>query len=82
MYIPLSPPPQADTPGQTPPPPPELATAADGTHPTGMHSSCTKYCSCYEYGNLGQFQGVKYLNVVDIPMSVVENRILQEFMIQ
>ena len=35
--------PQADTPGQTPPwqadnPPPQMATAADGTHPTGMHS--------------------------------------------
>ena len=28
-------PPQADTPGQTPTP---TATAADGTHPTGMHS--------------------------------------------
>ena len=37
---------QADTPsGQTPPkadttPPSPMATAADGTHPTGMHSSC------------------------------------------
>ena len=25
-------------PGQTPSPPPEMAAAADGTHPTGMHS--------------------------------------------
>ena len=36
--------PQADTPlgqtppGQKPPPPQQTATAADGAHPTGMHS--------------------------------------------
>ena len=30
--------PWADTPRQTPAPPPETATAADGMHPTGMHS--------------------------------------------
>ena len=34
----------ADIPGQTPPgrhpPPREMATAADGTHPTGMYSCC------------------------------------------
>ena len=29
-------------PGQTPAPPPEMTTAADGTHPAGMHSS-SKY---------------------------------------
>ena len=35
-------PPRADTPQeQTPPPPLETATAADGTHPTGMHTCVT-----------------------------------------
>ena len=30
---------QADIPpGQTPPPPQQMATAVDGMHPTGMHS--------------------------------------------
>ena len=32
---------------QTPPPPGETTTAADGTHPTGMHS-CFK-CDCKEF---------------------------------
>ena len=34
-------PPRQTPPGRTPPgqTPPETATAADGTHPTGMHSS-------------------------------------------
>ena len=39
-------PPVQTTPGQTPPgttpPPQEMATAGDGTHPTGMHS-------CFEF---------------------------------
>ena len=36
---------QADTaPGRHPPPP--TATAADGTHPTGMHSCLQKFSSC------------------------------------
>ena len=36
----------ADThpPGADNPPPGEKATAADGTHPTGMHSCCFKLC--------------------------------------
>ena len=43
------PPPRGKTPpGQTPPPPQETATAADGTHPTGMHS-------CYYNGCQGEF---------------------------
>ena len=37
-----TPTPWADTPRQTPlpgqTPPPQMATAVDGTHPTGMHS--------------------------------------------
>ena len=39
-------PPPADTPpwADTSPLPPPTATAADGTHPTGMHSSCCRYC--------------------------------------
>ena len=32
------PPPGRHPPGQTPPPIPAVATAVDGTHPTGMHS--------------------------------------------
>ena len=32
------PPPEQTPPWQTTCPPPEMATAADGTHPTGMHS--------------------------------------------
>ena len=56
VYTPWADTPQADTPpGQTPPrqtpppqadtphrqtPPRQMATAADGTHPTGMHSCC------------------------------------------
>ena len=31
-------PPEADTPPRADPPPRDMATAADGTHPTGMHS--------------------------------------------
>ena len=46
------PPPRADTPtradppGQTPPSLPVTATAADGTHPTGMHSCLYKTLIC------------------------------------
>ena len=46
----------ADTPpGQTPlagkhhPPPPKMATAADGTHPTGMHSGFKKISVMFKY---------------------------------
>ena len=63
-------PPQADSlPGQTPPwqtpplgrhprtdIPPEMATAADGTHPTGMHSCQSMYLHTYKQpwgSNLG-----------------------------
>ena len=43
MSAPVPPPPpadipRADNPRQTHPPPGQTATAADGTHPTGMHS--------------------------------------------
>ena len=39
------------SPRQTPPPPPPVtATAADGTHPTGMHS-----CFHAVFGNIGKF---------------------------
>ena len=31
-------PPRTDSPGQAPPLPQQTATAADGTHPNGMHS--------------------------------------------
>ena len=37
--IPLGRHPTRQTPPQPPPLPPEMATAVDGTHPTGMHSS-------------------------------------------
>ena len=40
--------PQADTPGQTPPPP-KTATAVDGTHPTGMHSSVFSFGTILVY---------------------------------
>ena len=40
-------PPSRHPPGQTPPQP-KMATAADGTHPTGMHS-CSKYGFCLVY---------------------------------
>ena len=40
--------------GQTPPPPQQTTTAADGTHPTGMHSCCYLkiFCIVYIYGLL------------------------------
>ena len=38
------PPPPEQTPPQAPPPPQETATAADGTHPTGMHSCSINLC--------------------------------------
>ena len=51
VYTPgQTPPPRADNPWQADTPSPKMATAADGTHPTGMHScfiifflSLTKY---------------------------------------
>ena len=55
-----NPPPYADTPladtgpsppGQTPPPL-ETATAADGTHPTGMHSCYSKFVVLLLYKNV------------------------------
>ena len=52
--------PWVNTPGQTPDPPPETATAADGTHPTGMHS-------CYSLLCIGRSTGVSWTCV---PLSV------------
>ena len=70
-------PPEQTPPGQTPPPP--AVTAADGTHPTGMHS-CFHLCSTVQlpYTNVTlQFFILAFAQFSGINISCNSFRIIQ-----
>ena len=61
LFIGQTPPPKGrHLPRQTPPPPHETTTAADGTHPTGMYSCFNMLLISFVQTEISYFE-VKYL---------------------